>query len=208
VEKFQNKNNRTFSILARHKMSISGRKIEAGGNWKSLQISSQLLEQGLLGIEELSDYSLKKIRKKKKILKEDKDLEKTELVCWKYFLLVTCQLINTGTPFKLIALCLTTIIRRAKFSSPNFTSPLLLAPSHLIRYFSSKFFFTSYYLLKMLGSWVILSTCYCVNHSKEGPNQGILWKGKDRYGWPPYINLFRSTTFSSERILSFYKTSC
>jgi hypothetical protein len=62
-------------------MSISGRKIEAGGNWKSLQISSQLLEQGLLGIEELSDYSLKKIRKKKKILKEDKDLEKTELVC-------------------------------------------------------------------------------------------------------------------------------
>lgn len=46
-------------------MSKAGRKIEASGNWKSLQISSQLREQGLLGIEELADYSLKKVKRKK-----------------------------------------------------------------------------------------------------------------------------------------------
>ena len=46
-------------------MSKAGRKIEAAGNWKSLQISSQLREQGLLGIEELADYSLKKVKRKK-----------------------------------------------------------------------------------------------------------------------------------------------
>ena len=62
-------------------MSVPGRKIEASGNWKSLQISSKLREQGLLGIEELSEYSLKKIRSKKKCpVKDDKNESKLKPV--------------------------------------------------------------------------------------------------------------------------------
>ena len=45
-------------------MAMTGRKIQADGNWKSLQISAELRDQGLLGIEELSDYSLVKVKNK------------------------------------------------------------------------------------------------------------------------------------------------
>ena len=58
---------------------ISGRKFSAAGNWKTLQISSQLRDQGLLGIEELTDYSLVKVKKKtpKISVNENKVQEKT-----------------------------------------------------------------------------------------------------------------------------------
>ena len=46
--------------------TIKGQKIQAAGNWKSLQISSQLRDQGLLGIEELTDYSMVKVKKNPK----------------------------------------------------------------------------------------------------------------------------------------------
>jgi len=58
-------NQQKFEVWKNYKMPlISGRKFSAAGNWKSLQISSQLRDQGLLGIEELTDYSLVKVKKK------------------------------------------------------------------------------------------------------------------------------------------------
>ena len=60
-------------------MALTGRKIHADGNWKCLQISAELRDQGLLGIEELSDYSLIKVKNKAK--KAKTTITAVSLIC-------------------------------------------------------------------------------------------------------------------------------
>lgn len=55
------------------KMSATGKKVKIVGSWKGLEFNDDLRRQGLLGIEELTNYSLGKA-KKKAVLKVGKEI--------------------------------------------------------------------------------------------------------------------------------------